>query len=258
MPNCLSILADHPESRLRSTIDQLLPNRLFSAGWDNYKNLILAIHHEIAAKRWLELGAGRFPAFSEDEVRPLGVEYVMNDISERELSLAPEFAEKRVFDIAGTDTDTDISGGNYDLIFSKMLFEHIPSTEQAYRNALNLLRDGGVIINFHPVLYAPPFVLNKVLSDGLTKAIVRTLVPHRNERILPKFPAHYDHCRAGSNTEKWLRGLGFRHAISVPFYGHAYYRQIGLLHRLSHTLARTLAHYEVPLLASFCYTIAQR
>ena len=86
----------------------------------------------------LEIGGGRSPMFSEDEITHAKARYVINDISQRELSKAPDYCHKLCFDIASSDNDViKENAASCSVIFSKMVFEHVKDTRQAYKNILS-------------------------------------------------------------------------------------------------------------------------
>ena len=60
--------------------------------------------------------------------------------------------------------------------------------ENAYRNIAKLLRPGGVFVNLIPTLYAPPFVLNRLLPEQISARVLRWSMPHRNDSEVPRIP----------------------------------------------------------------------
>jgi hypothetical protein len=66
---------------------------------------------------------------------------------------------------------------------------------RAWNNIHTLLRPGGVALAFFPTLYAPVFMVNRMIPEKLSRAIVHALYPARRDGGSdPKFPALYDHC----------------------------------------------------------------
>lgn len=204
----------------------------------------------------MEIGGGRSPMFDEDEIASMGVRYVINDISERELRLAPEYVGKVCFDIAEPD-DRKIPdhGGQYEIVFSRMVFEHVRDTRQAYRNIHRLLMPGGAGLNFHPVLYCPPFVLNMLLPEKLSRSILKFFVPIRTDVGVPKFPAWYDRCRVSARVRKEIRSIGFRDVWQIPFFYHSYFKNVPGLYEADRALSRRAERNNWNLLASYCYTV---
>jgi SAM-dependent methyltransferase len=217
----------------------------------NYKSTIIELSRTFHLPSWLEIGGGREPLFSEREVSSLGVHYSVNDISEKELALAPTFTNKIAFDIQGNVIPT----AKYDLIFSKFLLEHLSDTRKAYENIWSILRDGGVCINFYPTLYSPPFVLNKLLPEAFTRAMIRR--QGNPDRGL-KFPANYSWCYATKPTSQMIKQAGFREVEVIPFYGHGYFEKIPILRDLDHALTSVSLKKDYRHFASYAFAIARR
>lgn len=240
---------------LAEFVAQRIPDHRSQWAWQNFKPTLLALKEATGAKRLLELGGGRTPLFSEDEVREMGVDYTVNDILERELSLAPAWTNKACFDVSADRVDHD---GTYDLVFSQMLFEHVPNGENAYRNVHRLLSDGGAFLNFHPVLYAPPFVINAILPEALARRLLKFFWPFRDDTGIPKFPAHYSHCVIGERSAAMLRRCGFSEATMVPFFGHTYFINIPVVRELDRALERFAHRRNIQKLASYSFTIGRK
>src|SRR5262249_1621617 len=150
----------------------------------------------------LELGGGRSPLFFKSEIDDLGANYTVNDISERELAAAPPWVTKVCFDAAGEASVHQ----QYDLVFSRMVLEHVPSAESLYRNVFNLLSRGGICLNFHPTLFAVPFVINLLLPSRLSQIVLSAFgaLVTDAESEYPKFPARYDWCRSSPAIQRRL------------------------------------------------------
>src|SRR5690606_5853440 len=116
---------------------------------------VLDLARILNARSLLEVGGGRSPLLTERELARHDIRYTANDISERELERAPNWVGKACFDIQTPDhAQIEQYAGQFDLIFSRMVMEHVPSYQRAYRNIFTLLQPGGVAIAFHPVLFA--------------------------------------------------------------------------------------------------------
>ena len=141
---------------------------------------------------------------AEEDVRALGATYTVNDIDPDELARAPEWVSRLEGDIA----DPSLLGGEdgFDVVFANMVFEHVSDPQEGYRNIVARLSPGGYLVNFVPTMYAPPFVLNKLLPEDLTSRLLLRIQPHRHVGDKPKFPAYYRWCTATSATEARLRG----------------------------------------------------
>ena len=116
-------------------IEILAEHRSSEWAWGHYKDVLADLLRIRDAKRIMEIGGGRFPLFDPAEIEPFDVEYLINDVSPSELARAPSDVGKACFDIASTNTtEIDVLSETIDLTFSKMVFEHVSDTLQAYRN----------------------------------------------------------------------------------------------------------------------------
>ena len=164
----------------------------------------------------LDIGGGKFPLFSMDEVPPTW-RYTVNDIAAEELAQLPPGYQTLHADICD---DLPEQRARYDLLFSSMLAEHIPDSRRFYESQYELLKENGVGLHLHPTLYALPFVLNWLAPNALTKKIVQTLKPHRIKRQ-PVFPAFYDWCTARNQEIARRRTVGFTHVdVAINYHHH--------------------------------------
>ena len=249
----------HAIASVLQVIEQLRRERTSSWAWHNYENTVLRLMSATNAKTVMEIGAGRSPMLTGEQISSLNLSYTANDISESELARSPSWVSKACFDIAGkVDQSLAPLANRYDLIFSKMVFEHIPDTRQAYLNILELLAPGGICINYHPVLYSPPFLINLAFPDAVTAPILRMLSPRRHEGDQPKFPAKYNRCVISAKLRGELRDLGFREVWQIPFFYHGYFTKIPGLFQLDRSLSKVAERRDWQALASFSYTIAMK
>jgi SAM-dependent methyltransferase len=230
--------------------------RSYTWAMDNYKSTLLAISSAYSCSSWLEIGGGRWPLFTEAEVRDLGITYTVNDISEAELQLCPKWADRVCFDIGGTE----VPCRKYDLVFSRMVMEHVRHADAAYRNVFALLRRGGITLNFHPTLYAPPFVLNYLLPTQWSQEILSALGRHVTDaqEQYPKFPARYQWCRSTRRIVERIRAVGFDEVVIVPFYGHGYFQRIPVVGPIDRRFSLWAQKRDYRIFASYAYTIARR
>ncbi len=233
--------------------------------WDNYQASVLAFadhcraagRHENGLVRALEIGGGRGPLLTPQEADSAGIAYAVNDIDARELAMGPAEFGKVQFDIAGA-IDTSFRGC-YDLIFSRMVMEHVRDAARAWSNMFELLAPGGVALAFHPTLYAPPFVINWLAPEALTAPVLRFFFSDRHDGDYPKFPARYDLCTADPDViEPALRRAGFRHALSAPFWGDRYFRHLPGVRWANDALSALAEARDWRLMTSYAYTVAAR
>lgn len=202
----------------------------------------------------LELGAGRRPSFTLDEMPSTIQSYTVNDISPDELALLPQGYDDACFDVGG---DASNFTAHYDVVFSRFLAEHVSDGEAMHRNVHQVLREGGVAFHLIPTLYAVPFVINRLLPERLTSWVLAKLAPRR--AINPKFPAFYSMCYG--NPERMGRKLaeiGYRKVEIRNFYGHFYYEKIPVLRGVHRWFSDLAARRNWTALSSYAYIKAYK
>ena len=225
--------------------------------WQHYKSTIQDLISILNARTVLEIGGGRWPLLDGDEIRARGIRYIVNDISESELVLAPPYVEKVCFDVSQEIVGDDLAG-KVDLMFSKMVFEHVSDSHQAYRNIYKLLSPGGVCLNFHPVLFSPPFVVNWILPEQVSSRLLHFFFSYRSPDEVPKHPAKYDHCWISKSEQEKLQSIGFSKVWQIPFWNHDYFQKIPGLRQADAALTKFAERNDWTALASFCYTCVMR
>jgi SAM-dependent methyltransferase len=243
---------DYAESAI-----SLVKNRDASWAWRNYTAFVVDIIKEAKRGRVMEVGGGRFPNLTKDIVDALDIEYTSNDISMKELDLAPPWVRKACFDISTKDGG-ELSNyyGGYDVIYSKMVMEHVSDYRSAYRNISQLLAPSGISIAFHPTLYCPPFVLNKLIPEDVSRRLLQAVFRNRTDSGIPKFPAQYSGCVISDRIRENIRKLGFKKVWQLPFFGHDYYSRIPILKQWEQFSTKQLVDLNLTFFSSFSYTIA--
>lgn len=245
---------------LESFFAGLHPDWHSNWAWDHYEATILALMHQFRLKRLCEIGGGRDPLFTAQEARRYGLDLVVNDIDAGELALTPGGLRTARFDIAGDLSEPDVARGGYDMMVSRMVFEHVRDVERAWANIHALLAPGGVGLAFMPTLWAPVFALNHVLPKQASRAIVQALFPGRREGGSdPIFPAFYDWCRGSRvKLEPMLQRAGFRDIHIQPFWGHGYFDRMPGLRSLDATFNRLAAKTDWRFVTTYVYVVVRK
>ena len=246
-------------SMLGAVISEITEQSDYEWALKNFPRTVGKFIRALPATSVLEVGGGRSPMFSEKDIASFGCFYTVNDIAQTELNRAPDYVSKACFDI-GTSNSQDLApfAGKFDFIFSKFVFEHVKDAEQAYRNIRTLLRPGGICLNYHPVLFAIPFVINWLVPDRFSRALLLAFFPHRNDEGKPKFPSFYSLCNLSESARRKIQSCGFASVHRQAFYNHAYFRKLPLLREADKALANYGARNGITSLASYSYTIAMR
>jgi 2-polyprenyl-3-methyl-5-hydroxy-6-metoxy-1,4-benzoquinol methylase len=233
--------------------------------WDNYRAVVLALaqargamrRRQGEAVRMLEIGGGRGPLLRPAEAAAAEIAVTVNDIDARELSLGPAEFDKAQFDIAGA-APSELHG-RFDLVVSRMVMEHVADGRQAWTNMAALLAPGGIAMAFHPTLYAPPFVVNRLFPEALTARLLRFFFPGRHDGGYPKFPARYELCVSDlGKIAPVLKDCGFSEVLIAPIWGHGYFRHIPILREIDTALQRLAEARDWRGLSTYAFTLARR
>jgi SAM-dependent methyltransferase len=228
--------------------------------WNTYKDAITQIANEYGLSRHLEIGGGRDTLFTPDEARSLGLDITVNDISAKELALAPAAFGKVCCDVAAFDTMETIEREAFDFVYSRMVMEHVRDSRQLWENQYDMLADGGVALAFFPTLYAPAFALNRMVPEGVSSAILKRMFPDRHDDgDNPKFPAFYDNCYGSADKlAPMLEEIGFRNVLVLPFYGYSYFWKLPVLKQVDAAFTRFVRERDWRTFTSFAYVIAEK
>lgn len=228
--------------------------------WDHYEDSILALSRQFGLSRLLEIGGGRDPLFTADMARDYGLELTVNDIDAAELALTPQGLKTARFDIAGDLSEPDVARSGYDLMFSRMVFEHVHDVEKAWTNIHALLAPGGVALAFFPTLWAPVFALNHILPEKASRAILHALFPARRDGGGdPKFPAFYDWCRGAERHLKPMLGrAGFSDVHVQPFWGHGYLDRVPGARQIDHAFNAVAARVGWSFVTTYAYVVVRK
>lgn len=165
--------------------------------------------------RILDVGGGREPTVPADR-RPPGCHYVGLDLSAGELARAPvgEYDATIVGDVAVRRPELE---GQFDLIISWQVLEHVSPLAVAIANLRSYLRPEGMLVAQLSGAFSVFGMLNWILPRRLGSAGMTFLLGRDPETV---FPAHYDDC--------WHRRLrrmfgGWTKARITPCYQGAVY-----------------------------------
>lgn len=235
----------------------IVEHHLSKTAWEDFDSKIRGLIESRGCRRVCEIGAGANPLLPLSYINEHHLEYALLDVSAEELQKAPDGYRKIVCDITSINVESEV-GGTFDLIFSKMLAEHVPDGEVFHRNVYLLLSERGTAFHFFPTLYAPPFVLNKFLPEDVAYRIVDALHgkgSRKKEGRHAKFPAYYSWCLGPSRTQyNRFSSLGYVIRRYTAFYGHdGYYHRVKAVQRLHVSLAAVLCRLRLSALSSYAW-----
>jgi SAM-dependent methyltransferase len=249
-----------PPTDIRSLIASLGYDPDWQWSWENYKRTVTEISRAKGLTRHLEVGGGRDPLFLPPEVAALGFDVTLNDISADELARAPAGYSTVQCDIAGDDAKAILGAERYDIAYSRMVMEHVPDVPKMWENIAYTLAPGGVAFAFFPTLHAPPYVLNRMIPEKISRWILETVLPDRREEgDNPKFPAFYRYCFSEENKiVPMLKRAGFREVVVLPFWGYSYFWKFPGIKQIDAAFTKFATEREWRLVSSFAYVIAKK
>ncbi|MDR6299796.1 class I SAM-dependent methyltransferase [Mesonia maritima] len=233
-------------------------NKKAFPGWELAPQFLSNLITSYKIKNVLEIGSGANPTLDAETILSLGINYTTNDLSAEELKKAPkEFATWKA-DLCNSE-DIKNHSKKYDLIFSRMVNEHIENGEQYYKNIFHLLEPGGITAHCFSTLYAFPFLVNRILPENLSDKLLDIFNP-RDRHQHEKFPAYYSWSRGPSKKSiKKFQSIGFEVIEYVGYFGHSYYRKrLPFLHSLEQRKANYLVKNPISSLTSYAHVILKK
>lgn len=221
-----------------------------------YHQLILDLIQNHPIQHVCEIGGGANPLLKADINSDPNLIYSIIDISESELNKAPDTYQKIKANISATDFSTDQA---YDLIFSRMLAEHIQDAPLFHRNVHSMLSPGGLAVHFFPTLYTLPFCLNLLIPEKLSDYLLNRFAPRDSYRHA-KFPAYYHWCRGPLKSQiQKFQCLQYEVIEYRGCFGHPrYYDKLKWLQYLHNLKTDILLKKPQPLLTSYACVILRK
>lgn len=229
-----------------------------SKAWDTsmlgYSDVLNSIIETYPDADILELGAGRRPSYTLDQLPGTVRSYTVNDISQDELDRLPEGYESACFNVSG---DASNFGNRYDVVFSRFLAEHVPDGVAMHRNVHKVLKKGGTAFHLIPTLYALPFVLNKYIPESVSEKLWSTFAP--GKEYTKKFPASYSACYSNpGRMTGMLSEIGYSKVDFQNFYGHFYYDKFPGLKQVHARFSEMAAKRDWHVFGTYAYIIARK
>jgi SAM-dependent methyltransferase len=228
-------------------------------GWTAAPRFLAGVIERESCTSVLEIGSGANPTLSPAQLGDGRVRYTANDRSASELAKAGPAYETLVLDMA-TASRRSLPRERFDLVFSRMVNEHVADGERYYRNIFEVLAPGGLTAHCFSTLYALPFVVNRVLPESVGSRVL-DLVNPRDRYQQDKFPARYSWSRGPSRRMIGrLSGLGYEVVEYRGYFGHPYYNHPVLrpVRALEEAKAAWLCRHPVPALTSYAVVILRK
>ena len=187
----------------------------------DFTRRVLRVLEGLGGGRVCELGGGAKPALELDFLERHGLACLVVDLSESELRKAPPGYATLIGDVSAREFKTGEHDGSYDLVFSRVLAEHVRDARQFHQNVHRLLRPGGIAMHFFPTLWWPAFIANRLLPESLAERILLRMQPWRERSgTSGKFPAYYHWCYGPTSAQvERFASVGFSVEHCVAYFG---------------------------------------
>ena len=228
-------------------------------GWTKAPGFLAEIIDRESCKSVLEIGSGANPTLAPEEVEARGLSYTTNDIEAGELAKAGPAYETLLLDMA-TAGRAALPRAAFDLVFSRMVNEHVADGERYHRNIYDVLRPGGMTAHCFSTLYALPFLVNRLVPERVASRLLDVFNP-RDRYQQDKFPARYSWSRGPSaRMRRRLTALGYEIVEFRGYFGHPYYNQPLLkpVRALEEAKAAWLCRHPIPALTSYAVVILRK
>jgi hypothetical protein len=226
--------------------------------YDRTTAFLLDLITQYHPRHILEVGSGAHPALSVDVVREAPFSYTTNDVSETELGKANPAYQTLCLDICDGEIPAEVVGA-YDLIFSRMVNEHVKDGRAYYRNIFTMLYPGGITAHCFSTLYSFPFLMNRIMPEFLSRRMLDIIAGPGGQKH-DKFKAYYSWSRGPSpRMIRRFQAIGFRVIQYAGYFGHDYYHNFPLLDKLERMKSNLLAStMPIAALTSYACLILQK
>lgn len=224
-------------------------------GWSKTEAYIQELIINKKIKSILEIGAGANPTISPEFINKHHLNYTISDVDDNELKKALPVYNRMVVDLSKS-LPTEYT--KFDLVFSRMVGEHILDAKTFHQNVFTILNQDGLSFHCFSTLYAFPFIINKIIPDGLSDFILDK-ISARDKHFHGKFKVHYDWSRGPSNKmiERFER-IGYEIIEYGGYFGHNYYNKFPLLNKIEEAKSKILLKFPVPFLTAYAHLILKK
>ncbi len=225
--------------------------------WQVFEQQVADVVRESGAMAVGELGGGANPTLGLVEMVGRPFELTVLDISPTELDRTPPQVETLCVDLCAAEPPVR---DRFDVIFSRMLCEHVRSGRTFHRNCFAALRPGGYAVHFFPSVTALPFALNRLLPSAFSERVVELFFPARRRGgIHSKFPARYSWCIGPTPAQiDRFRPVGFEVVRCDVGVGHGYYDRLPLLRSLERAKAAAVLKHPSRWLGAYVVVVLRR
>lgn len=226
-----------------------------SVMWKNREKILHELSRLQGVKNICDIGGGANPALDLSFINQNQLNYTLLDISSEELKKTSSSYKKICADISDQKFQID---KQFDLVFSMMVAEHIKDPKYFHTNVYNMLSPQGIAIHFFPTLYAPPFVVNKYVTNRISDILLDIFLP-RNRYQHEKFSAYYHWCFGPTkNNFLHFESVGYHIVKYVGYFGHSYYCRVPIMDKLQKHFTKLLLTRPNPNFTSYACVLLSK
>ena len=200
----------------------------FLHSYSDYLNLIES--SIFSGIKICEIGPSGHPSIKSSVIKERGLDYSIIDIETTYWDDYNPEVKKYNIDLQ-TDFDNRLEG-QFDLVISQMVLEHIEYPENLHKGIYRLLKKGGSAIHLYANPYSLSAMMNKFLPESIGEFVLDT-IKNRNLDKNHKYPAYYRWCFTPSNAaKKEFESIGYKVDNHIAYLGHNYFRSIPIMNML--------------------------
>lgn len=224
--------------------------------WEDFKKKVEQVILEKGFKHVADIGGGANPLLAIDFLEKHKISCCVIDISATELAKADEKYEKKMMDLEMPGIGTDIQ---FDFIFAQMTLEHIQNPSVFYKNIHSLLKPGCMAFFFFACVTTLPTIANLLMPEYISKKILLSLQPFREDEKHGKFKAYYRWCY-GPTPKNIIRfkSVDFDVMFYTGYFGHSYYERIAPFRYLEKIKTTALLKFPNPYLCSYAHVLLKK
>ena len=227
-------------------------------GWDSAVDLLRLMIERWNPRTVFEIGSGANPTLGNDDVNGYGLRYITSDRNQNELSRADPVYEARCVDLENGPLPPDLLG-RCDLIFSRMVNEHIRDGRRYHANIFDMLSPGGVAVHAFSTRHTLLFLLGHLMPARLGNGLFNLLAPRGRRR---DNNAHACHGWSRGPMPRALmrfRQLGYDVVSYDGYFGQLRHRRRApLLRGLDQARSRLLLRFRSPLFCSYATVVLRK
>lgn len=177
--------------------------------------------------RICEIGPSGQPSIKSSCIKERGLDYSIIDIETLYWDEYNPEVKKYNIDLQ-KEFDPSLEG-QFDLVFSQMVLEHIEEPENFHKGIFKILKPGGTAVHLYANPYSLPALTNNVLPEFISEYILKK-INNRNLAKNHKYPAYYRWCfTSAKSASRRIYQLGFRIKSHTAYMGHNYFQSVPLL-----------------------------